>query len=204
MLYHRWGSFPTFQRTRGLLRLLSLVVHSLKETNKPYISLADFDLANQEIRQELLKHIGAEFNSVIAADITDMEAGSKKVDVSLGRAYQGLSLGSRTATTVFLNSFSGGHEIGATPGEIKRCATTTENPASVVAEAAEQLKGKLFYLQNMGEKYFFSNQPNINRILLTKMENIKGEEPIDMEQELLRDSIKGGKLKIFIWEEKCW
>ncbi len=203
VLYHRWGSFPTFQRTRGVLRLLSLVVHSLKETNKPYISLADFDLANQEIRQELLKHIGAEFNSVIAADITDMEAGSKKVDVSLGRAYQGLNLGSRTATTIFLNSFSGGHERGATPGEIKRCATTTENPASVVAEAAEQLKGKLFYLQNIGEKYFFSNQPNINRIILTKMENIKGEELIDMEQELLRDTIKGGKLKVFIWEENA-
>ncbi len=136
ILYHRWGSFPTFQRTRGVLRILSLVIHSLKETNNPYISLADFDLGNQEIRQELLKHIGAEYNSVIASDITGMEAGSKKVDVSLGRAYQGLNLGSRTATTIFLNSFSGGYEKGATTGEIKRCATTTENPASVVAEAA--------------------------------------------------------------------
>jgi hypothetical protein len=203
VLYHRWGSFPTFQRTRGVLRILSLVIYSLKETNKPYISLADFDLGNQEIRQELLKHIGAEYNSVIASDITGMEAGSKKVDVSLGRAYQGLNLGSRTATTIFLNSFSGGYEKGATTGEIKRCATTTENPASVVAEAAEQLKGKLFHLQNIGEKYYFSNQPNINRILLNKMENVKEEELIDMEQELLRDSIKGGKLKVFIWEENA-
>ncbi|MBU4220744.1 MAG: DUF499 domain-containing protein [Euryarchaeota archaeon] len=203
VLYHRWGSFPTFQRTRGVLRILSLVIHSLKETNKPYISLADFDLGNQEIRQELLKHIGAEYNSVIASDITGMEAGSKKVDMSLGRAYQGLNLGSRTTTTIFLNSFSGGYEKGATVGEIKRCATTTENPASVVAEAAEQLKGKLFHLQNIGEKYYFSNQPNINRILLNKMENVKEEELIDMEQELLRDSIKGGKLKVFIWEENA-
>lgn len=48
VLYHRWGSFPTFQRTRGVLRLLSLVVHSLKGTDKPYISLADFDLAQLE------------------------------------------------------------------------------------------------------------------------------------------------------------
>jgi hypothetical protein len=71
--------------------------------------------------------------------------------------YQGLNLGSRTATSIFLNSFSGGYEKGTTTGEIKRCATTTENPASVVAEAAEQLKGKLFHLQNIGEKYYFSN-----------------------------------------------
>lgn len=184
-----------------MLRLLSLVIHSLKGTSRPYISLADFDLANQEIRQELLKHIGVEFNSVIASDIADVEAGSKKVDVSLGSAYRGLNLGTRTATTIFLYSFSGGHEHGATLGEIKRSATTTENPASVVAEAADQSKGKLFYLQSIGEKYFFSNQPNINRILLTKIENIKQQDAIELERELLGESIEGRKLKVFRWEE---
>ena len=58
VLYQRWGSFPSFQRTRGVLRLLSFVIYSLKEKPIPYISLADFDLSVQEIRQELLKHIG--------------------------------------------------------------------------------------------------------------------------------------------------
>ena len=203
VLYHRWGSFPTFQRTRGVLRLLSLIIHSLKESNKSHISVADFDLANQEIRQELLKHIGAEFNSVIAADITDMDAGSKKVNASLGNAYQGLNLGARAAITIFLHSFSGGRECGVTTGEIKRSATTIENPASVVAEAVEQLKSKLFYLQNIGEKYFFSNKPNINSILLTKMENIGDPVLIEMEKDLLKKTIRGGLLKVYIWEENA-
>ncbi len=203
ILYHRWGSFPTFQRTRGVLRLLSLIIYSLKATSRPYIGLADFDLANQEIRQELLKHIGSEFNSIIDADIVNVISGSCKVDLSLGKAYQGLRLGSRAATTIFLYSFSGGHEHGATLGEIKRSATTIDNPASVVAEAVEQLKGKLFYLQNIDEKYFFNNQPNINRILLTNMENIKEEKVVQTELELLRKSISGTKLKVFVWEESA-
>ena len=203
ILYHRWGSYPTFQRTRGVLRLLSLVIYSLKAISRPYIGLADFDLANQEIRQELLKHIGSEFNSIIAADITDVTAGSSKVDLSLGKAYQGLKLGTRAATTIFLHSFSGGYEHGATLGEIKRSSTTVDNPASVVAEAVEQLKGKLFYLQNIGEKYFFNNQPNINRILLTNMENVKEEKVVQTELELLRKSISGNKLKVFVWEENA-
>lgn len=201
VLYHRWGSFPTFQRTRGVLRLLSLVIHSLKGSNKPYISLADFDLANQEIRQELLKHIGAEFNGIIAADITDAGAGSKRVDVSLGNAYQGLNLGSRTATTIFLYSFSGAKEPGITQGEIKRCATTIDNPASAVAESVERLNDTLFFMQKISNKYFFSNTPNINRIRLVKMENIKENELVEEERGLLKESIKGGKLKVFIWEE---
>ena len=91
-----------------------------------------------------MKHIGPEYNSVVGADITDVEAGSRKVDMSLGRSYQGLNLGSRAATTIFLHSFSGGQERGTTLGEIKRCATTTEYLSSVVVEATTQLKGRLF------------------------------------------------------------
>lgn len=201
VLYHYWGSYPTFQRTRGVLRLLSLVIHSLKESDKPYISLADFDLNNQEIRQELLKHIGVEFNSIISADIISKMSGSKKVDVSLGDAYNGLNLGSRASTTIFMYSFSGGQEHGATMQEIKRSATTIGNPASVVVEAAEQLRNRLFYLQTPVDKYFFSNQPNLNRIILTKIENIKDEKVITLEKEVLKSSIKGSPLKVFIWED---
>ncbi len=201
VLYHRWGSFPSFQRTRGVLRILSLVVDSLKNREIPYISLGDFDLSNHELRQEFLKHTGPEFNSVIAQDITDADAGAKKIDLSLGSAYQGLKIGTRAVTTIFLYSFSGGTEKGATLSEVKRSATTLQNPSSVVVEAIEQLKGRLFYLQSSGDKYFFSNQPNINRILLTKMENIKDDEIEIFEYELIKKNVNGGKFKVFIWEE---
>lgn len=201
ILYQRWGSFTTFQRTRGVLRLLSLVINSLKETDKPYITLADFDLSNQEIRQELLKHIGTEFNSVIAADITDSQSGAKKVNLSVGKAYQGLKLGSRACTSIFLYSFSGGQEKGASLNEIKRSATIIDTPSSVVAETAEQLKTKLFYLQTIGEKYFFTNQANLNRILINYINNVKDDEIMELEKTLLQDNAKSGKFKIFIWEE---
>lgn len=202
ILYQRWGSFSTFQRTRGVLRLLALVVHSLKDKNLPYITLGDFDLSNQEIRRELLKHIGAEFDSVIAADITSPDAGSKKVNNGLGKAYQGLRLGDRVTTATFMYSFSGGVERGATMVEIKRNATTMENPSAVVAEAVEELKGRLFYIQNQTGKYFFSNQANLNRMLLTRMENIHDTDIKELEEEKLRGRIKGDKLRVSIWQDQ--
>ncbi len=201
VLYQRWGSFTTFQRTRGVLRLLALVVHGLKDRPIPYISLADFDLGDQEIRRELLKHIGPEYDSVIAADITGEEAGARKVDEELGAAYRGLRLGTRVATTIFMYSFSGGVERGATLGEVKRSATTLNNPSSVVAEAVELLRGRLFYLQQQGGKVFFTNQPNLNRILLTKMENVESAQVENMERELLGESLAGRRLKPFLWPE---
>lgn len=202
VLYQRWGSFTTFQRTRGVLRLLSLVVHALKERELSYITLADFDLANQEIRRELLKHIGPEYDSVVAADITGEEAGAKKGDGELGPSYRGLRLGTRVATSIFLYSFSGGVERGATLGEVKRSATTTSNPASVVAEAVELLKGHhLFYVQQQSGRYFFTNQPNLNRILLTRMENIGTSEIAAQEKALLKERVGGKRLKVFLWPD---
>jgi predicted AAA+ superfamily ATPase len=202
VLYERWGSLPTFQRTRGVLRLLSLVIYSLKESSRPYITLSDFDIAESEIRRELIKHIGNEFDGVISSDITSKGSGSKLVDKALGKSYQGLTLGSRAATSIFLYSFSGGIERGAHLGDIKRSATTTENPSAVVAEAVEQLKNKLFFLQSQNDKYYFSNQPNLNRILLTKMENIKDSILIDSERQLLKEEISSSKLKVFVWPQK--
>jgi len=202
VLYHRWGSFPTFQRTRGVLRLLSLVIYSLKQSSRPYITLSDFNLANAEVRRELVKHIGPEFDSVIAADITSADSGAKKIDNSIGKSFRGLQLGTRSATCIFLYSFSGGQEKGAHIGEIKRSATTCENPSSVVVEAVEQLKSKLFYLQSQNEKYFFLNQPNMNRILLTKMENIKDIDIVESEKETLKRQISGKKFRVFLWPDK--
>lgn len=199
VLYQRWGSFPEFQRTRGVLRLLSLVIYSLKDTGNPYISLADFDLDDLEIREELVKHIGQPFDSVIAMDITGVESGAKNVDVILGDAFRGMQLGTRAATTIFLYSFSGGAVQGADIREIKRSATTTVSPSNVVAEAVEQLRGKLTHLQHDGDKYYFTNQPNLNLLVLTKMENVTAHQVEEFEDQLLRQSVSSGPLNVYIW-----
>ncbi|MCC6048503.1 MAG: DUF499 domain-containing protein, partial [Thermodesulfobacterium sp.] len=148
VLYKRWGSFPTFQRTRGVLRLLALVVKSLKDANLPFISLGDIDLSNEEIRRELIKHIGSEYDSVIAADITSSNSGAKKVDASLGLSYLSFRLGTKIATTIFMYSFSGGPEKGATLSEIKLSVARPEFQSSIIVEALEKLRNALFYLSD--------------------------------------------------------
>lgn len=202
VLYKRWGTFPQFQRTRGVLRLLAQVIASVKTSNKAYLTLADFNLANQEIRQDLIKHIESTFNGVIASDITDKNSGAVKVDNELGSAYQGLSLGSRTATTIFMYSHSGGTVNGATVSEIKRSATTIENVSALIDSAFDKLEKELFFLQKFGDRYFFSNQPNLNKILITHMENIKSQDLEELEKSLLLEKIKSNALKVYLWEEK--
>lgn len=190
VLYKRWGSFPTFQRTRGVLRLLALVVKSLKDSNLPFISLGDIDLSNEEIRRELIKHIGSEYDSVIAADITSSNSGAKKVDASLGLSYLSFRLGTKIATTIFMYSFSGGPEKGATLSEIKLSCARPEFQSSIIVEALEKLRNTLFYLSDSESIYLFTNKPNLNRILLIKMDGISEARLIEEEEHLLKQVFK--------------
>ncbi|RLI54042.1 MAG: AAA family ATPase, partial [Candidatus Thorarchaeota archaeon] len=199
VLYKRWGSFPDFQRTRGVLRLLSLVVYSLRKSKNPFIRLADFDLENDDIRRELVQYIGPEFDSVIAADITSEDAGAKKVDKSLGDAYIPFSFGTKAATTIFLYSFSGGPERGATIGEVKLSTAEPQVPSSIVAEAVSKLSDNLFFLSDEG--LFFTNKPNLNRMLLIKMENILDDQIREEERNLLTSDIKKEHFEIFLWPD---
>jgi hypothetical protein len=179
VLYRKWGSYPEFERTRGVLRLLSLVVYAMRESKNPFITLADFELSNDKIKGELLRYIGPEFNSVIAQDITANDAGAKRVDKSLGDAYTSFSFGTKTATAIFMHSFSGGPERGGTINEIKLASADISVPTN--------------------GKFLFTNQPNLNRVLLNKMENVGDEELKAAEKELLTNNLKKEHFEVFLW-----
>lgn len=200
ILYRRWGSYPTFPRTRGVLRLFSLVIYSLKNSKNPYIGLADFDLGTPEVRRELLKHIGSQFDSVIDQDIVSRDSGAKKVDRALGDAYSAYSFGTRVASTIFMYSFSGGEEKGgATINEIKRTSADSSAASSIIADAVDQFDERAFYLWKERGKYFFTVQPNLNRALLTKMESVKDAELIAEEKHLLASHLKKEYFAVYIW-----
>ncbi|TDA68585.1 MAG: DUF499 domain-containing protein [Clostridia bacterium] len=66
VLHERWGSFPTFQRTRGVLRLLAQAVAGLYKTRRLKLALLDPDLkyGDQEtdrLAKELVQNAGSTF-----------------------------------------------------------------------------------------------------------------------------------------------
>lgn len=201
VLYQNWGSFTSFQRTRGVLRLLSLVIYSLKDSDRPYITLADFDLKDNEIRRELLDHIGNQFDSVITKDITDEDSGASRVNQEIGASYRGLKLGTKTATTIFMCSFSGGESNGANMGLIKRAVAFQEIPSSVIGDVVGNFKSKLFYLRSEDDRYLFSSEPNINRLKMDRMENIHDNELEENEKNLLESNIGKQKLRVKVWPQ---
>jgi len=199
VLYKRWGSYHTFQRTRGVLRLLAQVVSSMMSKKGPYISLSDFDLNNDVIRNELLKHLDSTYNSVIDADIGS-SSNASEIDSNLGASHQGFNYGIRAATCIFMYSFSGGTEKGVEKSTVKRCTSVHPETSSIVGEVIDLSENKLHYLQSHGEKLVFSNQPNLNHLILTVIDNIRDIQLLEKEEELIKEYLRPRKFHVSRWE----
>lgn len=201
VLYTRWGTILRFQKTRGVLRLLSLVVNSLATSDKQFISLGDFDLNNNEIKNELIDYLDDKFYAVVSKDITSSDSGASKVNQLVPDQYKGKQLGIRAATAIFMYSHSGTTGInGATESEIKRATCARGIPAAQISEVLNLFRNQLFYLNVTNEKYLFTKEANILKIKVDTMENIKQREIDETERTIIKNNVgKSLNLRVNLW-----
>ncbi|MEW5932261.1 MAG: DUF499 domain-containing protein [Bacillota bacterium] len=197
VLYERWGSFPTFQRTRGVLRLLAQVVAGLyKRVPAPLIQSALADLADPSLRREFIKHIGNEYDSIIAADVTGK---ARQIDREMGSEYEKHGIAAGLATAVFLYSFSGGERRGVTLPWLRVALLREGVPPTIVGDAVGKLEDSLWYFHTEKRLYSFKNQPNLNRVIVDKEETIEPAQIPEALKEHLTGLTKGAAFDVCLW-----
>ncbi len=170
ILYEKWSTFSSFQRTRGVLRLLANVVEDLyqRETNIDLILPGDLNLERPAVRQEFLRHVGSEYEGIIGSDIAGHEAKAPALDAA-NKAWKHLA--QRVATAIFFHSFSADTSTqGINLSYIKLAVLRSETLPALVTEILQRLANTLWYLNARGDAYFFSHIPNLNRMILDKKE----------------------------------
>jgi hypothetical protein len=198
LLYEKWGTFASFQRTRGALRFLAHVVEDLwnREVNIDLILPGDINLGQTAVRRELLRHIGQEYDGIIAADIAGGDEKARQLDKE-NRTWK--HLGERVASSIFLHSFTGGEsEAGATVEEIKLAVLRPDTTAPLITEVVQKEYDQLWYLNKRGARYHFSNVPNLNRMLLDRKEAV----PDTRVREEIKRHVQGDlgrKLRWVLW-----
>jgi|FLYL01.1.fsa_nt_gi hypothetical protein len=198
-LFERWSTFPTFQRTRGVLRLLAEVVADLYKSRypTPLIQPAHINLVNQAIRTEFIKHIGNEFEGVVASDIADSNAKAQKIDREIGSEFARFGVASGLATAIFFYSFSGAEKRGAGTTRLRVASLRSEIPRAVIGDALRRLEEDLWYLHTEAGLYYFTNQPNLNRVILEKEEAVS-EVQIAEEIRTRLEKLAGNELRVYI------
>ncbi len=170
ILRTKTSSIINFNKTRGVLRLLSKVVRSVwASKQKPgMIHPYHIDFSRQEFVEELIRRLDkSEYDAALAADIANEEESprARRIDENFSEP-----LGTRICTTIFLHSIT-----GAAPGaDILRGAKEPEIYLSLcypgldlkkVEDALKLVEDTCFYVVRQGATYAFNTEPNLNKLM---------------------------------------
>jgi len=165
-LYEEWSSLERFQRTRGVLRLMSTVIHALwaGEDSSPLIMPGSIPIANPSVNPELTQYLQDSWKAIIDADVDGPNSEPVQIDKEKP-VFGQRSLTKRLARTVF---------FGATPTigsahkglETQRVFLGTAVPGDVPGNfhsALNQLGDRATYFYSGSGKYWYDLQANITR-----------------------------------------
>lgn len=178
-LYEDWSSLEKFQRTRGVLRLMSAVVHTLyaAEDKSPLIMPGSVPLDAIGVRDEIAKYLEDNWKPIVDADIDGVDSVPARVDAErplFGRRW----LARRIARTLFLGSAA--TLRSAHKGiERQRLFLGVSQPGDTVGNfgsALQLLSDRATFLYSEGERFWYDTQPSLNRKAAEKAESLTPED----------------------------
>ena len=178
-LYEEWSSLERFQRTRGVLRLMSTVIHALwtGEDASPLIMPGSIPLATANVNSELTQYLQDSWKAIIDADVDGPNSEPARID-SAKPLFGQRSLTKRLARTVF---FGAAPTIGSAHKglETQRVFLGTAVPGDVPGNfhsALTQLGDRATYFYSGSGKYWYDLQANITRTAKDQAERVHKED----------------------------
>jgi hypothetical protein len=168
----KWQTLHSFQRTRGVLRLLAQWVADAYEDgfkgahSDPLIALGTAPLDDQFFRASALDQLGEErLQAAILADIAGETSHASRLDAEAPETLRNLRLHQKVATALFFESSGGQQRQEATVPELRLAVGEPELDIGYVETALEALQDACYYLGWEGNRYRFSIRPNLNKLL---------------------------------------
>jgi hypothetical protein len=171
-LYDDWSSLESFQRTRGVLKLMAKVIHKLwTDNNKdPLIMPGNLPLYDADVRNEVVYYLPQGWDPVLEKDVDGSRSEPHLIENAEARFGQ-VQACRKLTRTIFLGSAPHAvslHAAKTSRGiEYKRILLGSVMPDQVIglfSDAMNRLVDKLHYLSNADKKLFwFDTRPNLRR-----------------------------------------
>lgn len=169
----KWQTLPRFQQTRGVLRLLALWVsrayaEGYKGAHKDaLISLGTAPLDEPLFRAAVFEQLGeAKLEGAVTTDIIGNDhAHAVRLDSEATTEIKKARLHRKVATTILFES-NGGQQRGlATLPEVRLAVAEPDLDIGNVEQCLDGLTEACYFLSAEKNKYRFSIQPNLNKLL---------------------------------------
>jgi predicted AAA+ superfamily ATPase len=175
-LYTDWSTLVKFQRTRGVLRLMAAVIHSLweKGDRNPLILPGNVAIDDARVQSELTRYLSDNWVPVIEKDVDGPNSLPLKLDRDLPNLGR-VSACRRVARAIYMGSApttAAAHK-GIEDRRVKLgCAMPGESPA-VFGDALRRMAGAATYLYQDGPHYWYSTQPTVTKLAEDRAEQFR-------------------------------
>lgn len=180
-LYEEWSALERFQRTRGVLRLMSTIIHALwtGEDASPLIMPGSIPLATANVNAELTQYLQDSWKTIIDADVDGANSEPGRIDKEKPLFGQ-RALTKRLARTVFFGAAptiapGSSHKGIGTQRVFLGTAIPGDVPGNFHA-ALTQLGDRATYFYSGSGKYWYDLQPNITRAAKDQAERLHKED----------------------------
>ena len=165
-LYGDWSTLVKFQRTRGVLRLMAAVIHTLweKGDRNPLILPSTIPIDDRRVQSELTRYLSDNWAPIIEKDVDGPGSLPLKIDGEVPNLGK-LHATRRVARTIYLGSAptaTAAHR-GLEDRRVKLgCVMPGESPA-VFGDALRRLAGAATYLYQDGPRFWYATQATVTK-----------------------------------------
>ena len=192
-LYNDWSTLDKFQRTRGVLRLMAAVIHSLweRQDGNLLIMPATIPIDDQAVQFELTRYLDDHWNPVIAKDVDGENSLPLKLDrdaPNLGR----YSACRRVARTIYVGSAPTQRAAnrGIDDRQVKLGCVQPGETTATFGDAIRRLTDRATYLYVDGSRYWYSTQPTVTRLADDRASQLHEHDVVDEIVRRLRDEAR--------------
>ncbi|MEN3052978.1 MAG: DUF499 domain-containing protein [Candidatus Methanosuratincola petrocarbonis] len=198
VLYERVSTIEEFNKTRGTLRLLAMILHRIyrDKVECKLVSAGDIPLHDPEIKDELTSKLGkGDMRPVIEADCIGK---AKVID-----GKRKIKLAENIARTIYLYSLIGAVKIsGIRTGDVKLAVCQPGIDPAIVDDILREMDEEFWYLKHEAGEYYFDKEPNINKIIHDYNGEVRPEEARGIIKSTLESMLPNGSgVKCIVWDK---
>lgn len=176
-LYEDWSTLDKFQRTRGVLQYLAIVIHRLWNSNDKdaLIMPGSLPLDDAVVRNKSIHYLPNGWEPVIESEVDGPRSTAADIDGHDTR-FGSLQAARRVARTVFLGSAPSNAAQAVRGIRVEGILLGAAQPGQAVGtyeDVIKRLRDRLHYLYGEKDSYWFDTRPNLRREMEARKANLK-------------------------------
>jgi len=175
-LYEDWSTLDKFQRTRGVLQYMAIVIHNLwnSENKDALIMPGSIALDDSNVRNKSIHYLPQGWEPVLEKEVDGPRSEPATIDGNDTR-FGGVQAARRAMRTIFLGSAPAVADQTVKGIQVERillgCAQP-EQTIGVFEDVLKRLHDKLTYLYTDNDRFWLDTKPNLRREMESRKQNL--------------------------------